>query len=253
MLGLRATALELPGEFCEMVAARNYTPRSRTRSNHGRPASGRESVAAVNGLGFAVVRRASLLIVPLVVAVGLSGAALAATHSASRSSCTVAPKQGWTSCPHGNLAGRNLARADLRNANLAGTNLTGAKLTQANLATANLARAKLTRARLDDANLTFATLVGALANDANLSRATLNGGSLAHANLTGANLLRANLAGASLVGANLAHANLGLANLAGANLDGRQSHRRNPQHGRAGRDEPESREPDAEPCSSTQP
>ena len=47
----------------------------------------------VIGIGFAVMRRASLLIVPLVVAVGLSGAALAATHAAPRSSCTVAPKQ----------------------------------------------------------------------------------------------------------------------------------------------------------------
>ena len=146
-------------------AVRLY-PRFRTRSSTAPRradcgASGRASPPARSGIGFAVMRRTSLLIVPLVVAVGLSGVALAATHSAPRSSCKVTPKHGWTSCPRGNLAGRDLAQADLRNANLAGANLTGAKLTQANLATANLARAKLTRARLDNANLLFANLVGA--------------------------------------------------------------------------------------------
>src|ERR1700712_1233935 len=79
------------------------------------------------------MRRTSLLLAPLVVTVALSGVALAASPSARSAACTVTPKQGWTSCPHGNLAGRDLVRADLRNATLHGTNLTGAKLTLANL------------------------------------------------------------------------------------------------------------------------
>ena len=107
------------------------------------------------------MRRHRLLIVPLVVSLGLSGAALAATHASARASCKVTPKGAWTVCPRGNLAGRDLGHADLRNANLAGANLTGATLTQANLATANLARANITRALLDNANLSFANLVGA--------------------------------------------------------------------------------------------
>ncbi len=184
-----------------------------------------ENIRLGTGRGQQVVtlpamRGASPVIVALVLAVGLSGGALAAAHSEASSGCKIAPKHAWTSCPHGNLAGRDLVQADLRNADLTGANLTGARLTRANLATARLVRAKLTRARLDLANLTFANLVGAFANDANLSRATLNGGNLAHVNLSGANLFRANLASANLVGANLAHANLGAANLAGANLDG---------------------------------
>ncbi|MFZ1881600.1 MAG: pentapeptide repeat-containing protein [Gaiellaceae bacterium] len=178
------------------------------------------SVGTLKPLVFAGVRRASLSIVLLAAAVAISGVAVAATQSAVRSTCKILPKHGWTSCPRGNLAGRDLVRADLRNANLAGANLIGAKLTQADLATANLARAKLTRAHLDNANLAFASLVGAASTNANLSRATLNGANLAHANLSRANLGRANLIGANLVGANLAGANLALANLAGANLGG---------------------------------
>ena len=116
------------------------------------------------------MRRVIFSIVVVVAVAALSGAGFAATNSASRTSCAITPKHAWTSCPHANLAGKNLVRADLRNANLAGANLTDAKLTQANLAAANLSRARLTRARLDDSNLGFANLAGASSVDANLSR-----------------------------------------------------------------------------------
>ena len=108
------------------------------------------------------MRRASLVIVSLVVAVGLPGVALAATPSAARAGCNVNPKRGWISCPRANLAGKNLVKADLRNANLARANLTAAKLTLADLATANLTGARLTRAGLDNANLSFASLARAV-------------------------------------------------------------------------------------------
>jgi uncharacterized protein YjbI with pentapeptide repeats len=77
-------------------------------------------------------------------------------------------------------------------------NLAGANLADANLARADLAGANLARAYLADADLAGVNLA-----DANLADATLAG-----ANLADANLARADLAGANLAGANLADANL---------------------------------------------
>ena len=111
-------------------------------------------------------------------------------------------RDGW--CTRANLAGANLARADLSRANLSRANLA-----EANLTGANLSRAYLFGANLAGANLARADLFGA----------NLAGANLAGANLAGANLAEANLTGANLTGANLARANLFGANLAGANSD----------------------------------
>jgi hypothetical protein len=93
-----------------------------------------------------------------------------------------------------------------------------ANLAGANLADANLARANLAGANLADANLADANLAGANLADANLARAYLARANLARANLARAYLARANLARANLARANLARANLTRANLADANL-----------------------------------
>jgi hypothetical protein len=77
----------------------------------------------------------------------------------------------------------NLAGADLAYADLAGANLAGADLAYADLAGANLAYADLARADLAGANLAGANLAGA---------------DLAYADLAGANLAGADLAGAHL-------------------------------------------------------
>ena len=100
-------------------------------------------------------------------------------------------------------------------ANLAGANLAGANLVRANLDGAYLAGANLDGANLDGAYLDGAYLAGA-----NLDGAYLAGAYLAGANLAGANLARAYLEGAYLARANLARANLDGAYLARANLAG---------------------------------
>jgi hypothetical protein len=99
-----------------------------------------------------------------------------------------APAVNWEGC---DLGGRDLARADLREARLAST-----VLRQANLNGANLLRADLRAAGLREANL-----VGAVLRDADLSRADLRDANLGHASLQGATLLNADLSGARLDGA----------------------------------------------------
>jgi len=70
------------------------------------------------------MRRFCALLALAAVTAGLSTAALAAGLAPTGSTCKVAPAKAWTVCPRADLAGRNLARAHLRNANLAGADLT---------------------------------------------------------------------------------------------------------------------------------
>ena len=147
-------------------------------------------------------------------------------------------------CPHGNLAGRDLVQADLRNADLAGANLTGAKLTRANLATAKLVRAKLTRARLDLANLTFANLVGSRCERCeSLTRDSERWEPRPRESLRGQPDPRESR------GREPGRCEPRSREPRGGEPGRceprrRQSHRRNPQHGFAGRDEPQPRELD---------
>ena len=97
----------------------------------------------------------------------------------------------------------DLAGADLADADLAGAHLAGADLTDADLAGAHLAGADLTGADLTDADLTGADLAGAHLVRANLTDADLAGAHLVRANLVGAHLAGANLAGVHLADAYL--------------------------------------------------
>jgi len=90
-------------------------------------------------------------------------------------------RQMARSCPGCNLAGIDLAGADLIRANLAGAVLRGADLSGANLKWANLKGADLAGADLKNAILTGADLAGA-----DLTRADLTGAVLTRANLKGA-------------------------------------------------------------------
>ena len=116
------------------------------------------------------------------------------------------------------LAGKNLAFANLEGAFLGNANLEGAYLFHADLKgaylnSANLEGAKLRDGNLDGANLCIANLKGAFLGNANL-----DGAILYHANLEGANLFSANLEGANLCIANLEGAILISAHLKGANF-----------------------------------
>jgi uncharacterized protein YjbI with pentapeptide repeats len=124
-----------------------------------------------------------------------------------------------------NLAGANLAGADLTRASLAGADLAGADLTRASLrdadlACANLSGAEFTRAVLINADLGGANLLEATLTSANLGGANLVGAALANANLTSANLAAANLTRAIIIHASLTRAGLLDANLTDANLTG---------------------------------
>jgi len=120
-----------------------------------------------------------------------------------------------------NLAGANLAGADMREADLSGatffkSELTNARFFRAKLAGAlfyesNLTRAILIEADLGRANMTRATLTDAEATEANLSRANLVG-----ADLAGAGFARASLTQAGLLSANLVRADFTDADLSGA-------------------------------------
>jgi uncharacterized protein YjbI with pentapeptide repeats len=158
------------------------------------------------------------------------------------------------------LAGGNLAKAQLQQAILTGATLAHAALLSSDLTGALLFDADLTGATLNDANLTGAHLGGADLTDAiladadltdvtfdygpglgntvltraqffranlthtRLDHALLESALLVDAHLTGADLTGAKLAGAdltgALTGANLTGANLTGAHLTGANLGG---------------------------------
>jgi hypothetical protein len=84
------------------------------------------------------------------------------------------------------LAGANLRGVDLSEANLQGANLSGASLRWANLMGANLRGVDLSGADLTGANLRRANLMGADLTGAALYRASLKGADLTEANLSGA-------------------------------------------------------------------
>lgn len=114
----------------------------------------------------------------------------------------------------------NLAGADLAHADLAGADLAGAELVHTDLFGAELADASLIGADLAFANLTSARMLGADLRHTALSGADLRRADLPHANLAHANLHRTNLSNANLTGADLRHANLKKADLTGADLEG---------------------------------
>jgi uncharacterized protein YjbI with pentapeptide repeats len=144
------------------------------------------------------------------------------------------------------LAGGNLANAQLQRANFTDANLAHAALLFSNLTGALLFDADLSHAMLNDINLSGAHLGGAdltdaILSDANLTavtfakgpgidntvltraqffRAKLINARLDHALLEGALLIDAHLTGADLTSAKLADADLSGADLSGANLTG---------------------------------
>jgi uncharacterized protein YjbI with pentapeptide repeats len=116
------------------------------------------------------------------------------------------------------LAGADLARANLTGADMTGANIAGADLTDADLARAIFTDANLSDSIFTDANLRGAHLTDAHLTDANLTRANLTRANLERANLTRANLERANLHGATLRAARLTAARLTGALLLGADF-----------------------------------
>jgi len=92
---------------------------------------------------------------------------------------------------------RALEQAVNQRANLAGVNLADADLVDAALPGANLRDAHLVGADLSGANLSGANLFGADLSGADLSGADLSGANLAHAVLDGVDLTDAELAGAT--------------------------------------------------------
>lgn len=151
---------------------------------------------------------------------------------------------GYLVGPEANLAGADLAGQNLANAQLGDANLTGANLSGANMTDVDLYYARLAGANLSGATLTVAAardmyyvrsgnvtgtaavlptgwmLVGGYLEGpyADLDRADLSGASLSGADLAHAILAQASLTGASLSAANLYSADLDQADLTGANL-----------------------------------
>ena len=105
----------------------------------------------------------------------------------------------------------NLAGADLADADLAGTKLGLANLIDADLSKANLGNANLTDANLSSTNLSNAVLAKANLNGANLRGADLSDANLTAVDLSGAELDGANLSNANLTGATLSRSGLNLA------------------------------------------
>jgi uncharacterized protein YjbI with pentapeptide repeats len=119
----------------------------------------------------------------------------------------------------------NVSRGDLAGAQLAGAQLDGANLTGAQLGETNLSGAQLTKADLLGAQLTKADLLGAQLDGANLRAAILWSANLSYtplvdANLSGAQLYVANLSNAQLDRADLSNARLDQADLSNAVLNG---------------------------------
>ena len=112
-----------------------------------------------------------------------------------------------------NLEAADLSRADLRLALCNQANLSAAILSGAGLDHTNFAGANLTKAKLCGATLRFATLEAAKFDGADLSSADLRHARLDRANFTAANLSRTELDYADFSGANLADADLSGANL----------------------------------------
>ena len=100
--------------------------------------------------------------------------------------------------PDAQLAGADLASADLSHCVLTNANLSGADLSSANLDHANLAGADLRGAILINAILDGANLTGARLNGADLRNAILNQATLTGADLSDADLRNAILQGALL-------------------------------------------------------
>jgi hypothetical protein len=100
-----------------------------------------------------------------------------------------------------NLAGADIVYADLSKADLRGANFIGANLGHADLSRADLTDANFTRAVLSDADLSRADLI----------RANLTGANLSHADLSGANLTEANLSGAGFLDTDITSVDLSLA------------------------------------------
>lgn len=92
-----------------------------------------------------------------------------------------------------NLAGVDLAGADLKQIKCAGANLIDANLSGADLTLAQLSGAYLSGANLSDANLTSASLAGAYLWGANLIRSNFSGANLTRANIEGTRLAQCNL------------------------------------------------------------
>jgi len=118
------------------------------------------------------------------------------------------------------IAWANLPKADLKRANFRGANLYGAILHEANLKRANFRGANLYGAILYEANVEWANLYEANLEKANLEWANLMRANLKRANLTGSSLFLANLEKANLEEADLREAILFGANLYRANLEG---------------------------------
>jgi len=120
---------------------------------------------------------------------------------------------------HADLAGANLARADLCDASLRFAILSAADLEAADLSRADLQLAIFNQANLGGANLSSAVLDHASFAGANLSKAKLCGASLRFAHFEAAKLGAADLSSADLRHARLDRADFRAANLSGAQLD----------------------------------
>ncbi len=118
-----------------------------------------------------------------------------------------APEVIWRRCL---LDGRELAGADLARAQLR-----DASFQRANLREARMAGADATDARFVSADLTGADFTGATLREADFTRAALRGARLVRADLRRARLFRADLTGADLTGAELT-----ATDFSGATLDG---------------------------------
>lgn len=108
---------------------------------------------------------------------------------------------------------------------LAGMDLAGAELNQANLSGMNLFDANLSGAQLVGADLSGCDLTGADLSHADLTRANLSAARLWHANLKGAKLVEADLKDADLWQARLCNVRLWRTQLSGAHSITRASFR----------------------------
>lgn len=131
----------------------------------------------------------------LLVAVCLTGPALAESPLPDHQPSDVQRLLSTHLCPGCDLAGADLTGAHLIGADLRDADLTGADLSWVNLEGADLTGADLTGVDLTGAFLTNATLMDADLDDANLSQAQLY-----FVDVTGASLDNVNLAGATIVG-----------------------------------------------------
>jgi len=117
------------------------------------------------------------------------------------------------------LRGANMSRGYIRDADLTEADLRGVDFTEADLTQAKLGRADLRGADLSNANLTGATLTDAQLAQANLNGVSLYGGIMVRTNFTDTKLTGAKLTGSILTGSTFTGTNLARVRLSGAKLD----------------------------------